>query len=305
MYFLSPDLALFNERPRIAATGTIMRSKIRNQTPQGLIGRIGVRGRAWNAFTLIELLVVIAIIAILAALLLPALAQAKAKAWSMSCINNVKQLEVCWHLYAVDYNDVLPPNNSIAIISSGPAVNAVSWCTNYVFDEDPGGLVNGLLFQYNSSLAIYHCPADRSTITTLAGVKLSKLRWRSYNMSLCINGLRELDPYSWYTPSFRKYTEIRNPNPASLFVFLDVHEDEIFDATFGMPNQQYFGGSAVWWDLPANRHSQGCNLSFADGHAEHWKWKVPKVYSGMLPQSVPPEELPDFQRLQAGYLQHW
>src|SRR4051812_45784372 len=159
MYFLSPDLALFNERPRIAATGTIMRSKIRNQTPQGLIGRIGVRGRAWNAFTLIELLVVIAIIAILAALLLPALAQAKAKAWSMSCINNVKQLEVCWHLYAVDYNDVLPPNNSIAIISSGPAVNAVSWCTNYVFDEDPGGLVNGLLFQYNSSLAIYHCPA--------------------------------------------------------------------------------------------------------------------------------------------------
>ncbi len=261
------------------------------------------------AFTLIELLVVIAIIAILAAMLLPVLGKAKDQARNTACLNNVKQLEISWHLYAVDNNDLLPPNNSVAVFSLGQqlptdSARGVSWLPDLdaKTEINPSNIVNGLLFQYNSSLGIYRCPSDRSTLQTPDGQALPQLRWRSYNMSQSVNGYPEFleaDLDIVQVASWKKLTPIRSPT--SLFVFIDEHQDTIEDAEFGNPpaNSWYDG---AWWDMPADRHNRGANLSFADGHVEHWKWVVPKVVS-YVGQPVGDNEWPDFLRVQGAMKQ--
>jgi prepilin-type N-terminal cleavage/methylation domain-containing protein/prepilin-type processing-associated H-X9-DG protein len=259
-----------------------------------------------GAFTLIELLVVVAIIAILAALLLPTLARAKENGRSINCISNLRQLEICWQMYADDYAGVLCPNDDIDNISAGNGDNGVymsqtSWCQgNARTDTNTAGLQTGLLYPYNSSAGIYHCPSDMSTIQDQFGNPLPQARVRSYNMSQSVNGLGLLiDPNSGYAvdvvqPCFEKLSAITNPTPSQLFVFIDENEFTLQDDQFGYPMINYDYG--YWWDMPSNRHSQGGNLSFVDGHVEHWSWKVPKN-PATWPPAVAAGELPDYIRV--------
>ncbi|HEV7926944.1 MAG TPA: prepilin-type N-terminal cleavage/methylation domain-containing protein [Verrucomicrobiae bacterium] len=264
------------------------------------------------AFTLIELLVVISIIAILAALLLPALARAKEEGRRVNCVSNQRQLTICWEMYTDDNQGFLAPNNWIDYVggTSGADNKSVSWCNgNALMDATTSNLQSGLLFPYNRSVGIYHCPSDMSTIVDANGNPLPQARTRSYNMSQSVNGLGlYVDPTMNYgmavdvtQPCFEKLTQITNPPPARLFVFIDENELTLFDDQFGYPMPNY--GYGIWFDMPSNRHNQSANLSFADGHVETWHWVVPMLYTngfsiyGPNFQTVAPGQMPDYVRV--------
>ena len=260
-----------------------------------------VRNRALggqpSGFTLLELLVVMTIVGILAALLSTAFKNTRARSQRLACVSNLYQLQMAWRLYIDDNDDWLPLNRSV----DGPLNerffgrrnSSNSWvCGSPKEDTTPINIVKGTLFPYTGkSVKLYRCPADRSVVV---GHK-DTLRTRSYSMSAYLNGDEEgIDPRVKI-----KEAELVNPSTDRIFVFIEEHEASGWLGSFRLlPRGRVTLSSSNWASTPSDRHTQGCNLSFADGHIEYWKWFWPKKVDQQSKLAANGHELRDLQRLQ-------
>jgi prepilin-type N-terminal cleavage/methylation domain-containing protein/prepilin-type processing-associated H-X9-DG protein len=255
--------------------------------------------KVYCAFTLIELLVVIAIIGILAAILIPVLHAAQEKAKATQCLNNMKQLQLAYIMYDQDNNDNVPLNfTSTALTTPG------NWIQGQCNQTDGGGgqadvadynIRTSALYSYNQQAKIYICPSvtrligpiDSSQLLSAkmtSGITLAinsmvpQVRSCSINYSMGGNSAQSLTgPWTitaegqgpWN--SYGKMSSLVG-RVSQEMVFAQEAESTLSDGCFAVFPFVSAGPINSWFNMPANRHDNGENFSFADGHVEYWHW---------------------------------
>jgi prepilin-type processing-associated H-X9-DG protein len=91
-------------------------------------------------------------------------------------------------------------------------------------------------------------------------------------------------------------------NPVNVYAFIDENEQSIDDGVFiNGANNPIYGDVNAWLNLPSDRHQQGANISFLDGHAEAHHWRAPKRFTGygVVATGQDGQDLVDLRWLQA------
>ena len=187
-----------------------------------------------KGFTLIELLVVIAIIAILAAILFPVFARAREKARQSNCLSNTKQIGIGLLMYAQDYDELFVNIYYDADASGG-------WNPAAGFDYDWEDAIR----PYIKNVQIFQCPSKKNWAH---GYALNHAYWSGGD--------------SYTPPSGAAMADMDEPSETVLVIDIASETTSIWISW------------AAWGNEPAyttlaDRHNEGLNALYCDGHA---KW---------------------------------
>jgi prepilin-type processing-associated H-X9-DG protein len=206
-------------------------------------------------------------------------------------LNNVRQLNLAWLVYAHDNGDSLAYNLGATeikqILARKLQYNWANSVLNWELDSDNTNLVlntDAALGQYVSRNAqVFKCPADR-TVSSIQRHAGWTARSRSISMNAMVGDAGQFvrSGQNVNNPDYRQFLNLGQINNTSgVFVFIEEHPDSINDGYF--LNKTSFQG---WTDLPASYHNGAANLSFADGHAGSHSWLVASTKKPSRPDAA-------------------
>lgn len=210
-----------------------------------------------SGFSLIEVLISVGIIVVLLTLVLLVAGEAKASAYRVQCMGNLRALTLGWLQYTRDNNDALM-NAGTGIggwVSSGNTVTALS---------------SGPMYPYVQSPDTYKCPADAVSLANPApNLAQPDDANRSYSIMSQMNGAYKM-PASASAPWAGKVLPYQDQysmiaKPQQYIVFIEEYDPRGWNlGSFVIPPS-----GLEWVDFPAIWHSNGNCVSFADGHTEY------------------------------------